>query len=170
MLPLIRTLFDIALLRKGPESVPRSVVLLLMSLMLWGLAIVAYNTVFQTTNQVSFQREAFGFILGLTCYFSVLSLAQVPDRAIQTFTALIGCGAIMVLCFIAMVVTVGQLLGNLFVSMLVLSYLIWSISVEGHIIARAIDRALYIGVIIAFMIFVVQIGALEMVFPEPPES
>ena len=76
----------------------------------------------------------------------------------------------MVLCFIAMVVTVGQLLGNLFVSMLVLTYLIWSISVEGHIIATAINRALYVGVIIAFVIFVLQIGALEMVFPGTPES
>ena len=170
MLPLIRTLFDIALLRKGPESVPRSGILLLMSLVLWALAVAAYNTVFESTNQVSFQRESFGFILGLACYFSVLTVAQVPDRAMQTFTALIGCGAIMVLCFIAMVVTLGQLLGNLFVSMLVLTYLIWSISVEGHIIARAIDRALYIGVIIAFVVFVLQIGALEMVFPGTPES
>ena len=170
MLPLIRTLFDIALLRKGPDSVPRSGILLLMSLVLWGLAIAAYNSVFEATNQVSFQREAFGFILGLACYFAILTVAQVPERAIQTFTALIGCGAIMVLCFIAMVVTVGQLLGNLFVSMLVLTYLIWSISVEGHIIATAINRALYVGVIIAFVIFVLQIGALEMVFPGTPES
>ena len=170
MLPLIRTLFDIAFLRKGPESVPRSSILLFMSLILWGLAIAAYNTVFEPTNQVSFQREFLGFILGLACYFSVLAIAEVRDRAVQTFTALIGCGAIMVLCFIAMVVTVGQLLGNLFVNMLVLAYLIWSISVEGHIIAKAIDRALYVGVIIAFVILVLQIGALDIVFREAPES
>jgi len=170
VLPLIRTLFDIALFRKGPESVPRSSILLIMSLVLWGLAIAAYNTVFAPTNQVSFQREVFGFILGLACYFSVLAVAEVKERALQTFTALIGCGAIMVLCFIAMVVTVGQLLGNLFVNLLVVAYLIWSISVEGHIIAKAIDRALYIGVIIAAVIFVVQIGALEMVFREAPEG
>ena len=46
VLPLIRTLFDIALLRKGPDAIPRSSLLLLMAVGLWlfsslaGLALI----------------------------------------------------------------------------------------------------------------------------------
>ena len=46
VLPLIRTLFDIVLLRKGPDAIPRSGLLLVMAVGLWlfsslaGLALI----------------------------------------------------------------------------------------------------------------------------------
>jgi len=170
VLPLIRTLFDIALLRKGPEHVPHSGILLLMSLLLWVLAISAYNAVFSTANGTNIERELFSFVLGLVCTYGILTVTQHSRRALQMFTALIGCSAVLITFFIAAMVAIGQPLGDAVSGMLVLSYLIWSLSVEGHIIARTIGRAFYIGVIIAFAIFVLQIGMIEVVYPRATDS
>ena len=73
--------------------------------------------------------------------------------------------AALALCFTASLVTLGQLAGAAIITMLAIAYLIWSMSVEGHIIARAIDRAFYIGVFIAFAIFVFQYAALTLILP-----
>ena len=41
LLPLVRTLFDITLLRKGPDSIPASGILLLLVIGLWLFASLA---------------------------------------------------------------------------------------------------------------------------------
>ena len=166
MLPLIRTLFDIALLRKGPESIPRSGVLLLMSLVLWVVAAVAFTSLIENADGADVRRELLNFVLAMSCYYAVLVSSGHSERILQTLTALIGCGALMALCFTAALVSIGQLAGQAFISMLAILYLIWSMSVEGHIIARAIDRVFYIGVLIAFAIFVFQYAALNLILPK----
>jgi hypothetical protein len=165
VLPLIRTLFDIALLRKGPESVPRSGILLLMSLVLWAVAAFSFTSLIENADGTDVRRELLNFVLAMTCYYAVLAGTGNSERIMQTLTALIGCGALMALCFTASLVTIGQLAGAAIITMLAIAYLIWSMSVEGHIIARAIDRAFYIGVFIAFAIFVFQYAALTLILP-----
>lgn len=165
MLPFIRALFDIALLRKGPESVPRSIILLSMSLVLWAVAAFTFTSLIENAGGADIRRELLNFALAMICYYAVLVSTGNGDRILQTLTALIGCGALMALCFTAVLVTVGQIAGAAIISMLAILYLIWSMSVEGHIIARAIDRAFYIGVLIAFAIFVFQYAALNLILP-----
>jgi len=159
-------LFDIALLRKGPESIPRSGVLLLMSLVLWVVAAVAFTSLIENADGADVRRELLNFVLAMSCYYAVLVSSGHSERILQTLTALIGCGALMALCFTAALVSIGQLAGQAFISMLAILYLIWSMSVEGHIIARAIDRVFYIGVLIAFAIFVFQYAALNLILPK----
>ena len=165
MLPLIRTLFDIALLRKGPESVPRSGILLMMSLVLWVIAAFTFTSLIENSDGGDVRRELLNFVLAMTCYYGVLVSTGHGERMLQTLTALIGCGALMALCFTAALVSIGQLAGPVFISMLAIMYLIWSMSVEGHIIARAIDRPFYIGVLIAFAIFIFQYASLNLILP-----
>jgi hypothetical protein len=167
VLPLIRTLFDVALLRKGPESIPRSGILLLMSLALWALAAFSFSSLIENAGGADFRRELLNFALAMSCYYGVLVSTGKSQRIMQTLTSLIGCGALMVLCFTAALVTLGQLAGGAIITMLAIAYLIWSMSVEGHIIARAIDREFYIGVLIAFGIFVFQYAALSLILPVP---
>lgn len=167
MLPLIRTLFDIALLRKGPESVPRSGILLVMSLGLWAVAAFTFSTLIDNADGSDFRRELLNFALAMVCYYTILVTTGFASRITQTLTALIGCGALMALCFTAALVSIGQLAGNAVISMLAISYLIWSLSVEGHIIARAINLPFYFGVLIAFGIFVFQYVGLNLIMPKP---
>jgi hypothetical protein len=166
VLPLIRTLFDIALLRKGPDSIPRSGILLLMSLGLWALAAFTFATLIDNADGSDFRRELLNFVLAMICYYTVLVATGFASRITQTLTALIGCGALMALCFTAALVSIGQLAGSAVISMLAISSLIWSLSVEGHIIARAINLPFYFGVLIAFGIFVFQYVGLNLIMPK----
>jgi hypothetical protein len=165
VLPFIRTLFDIALLRKGPEDVPRSRILLLLSLVLWAVAAFSFTSLIENAGKANIQRELVNFALAMACYYGVLVSSGFGNRVLQTLTALIGCGALMALCFTAALVTIGQIVGSAVITMLAIMYLIWSLSVEGHIIARAIDREFYIGVLIAFAIFIFQYLALNLLMP-----
>ena len=165
VLPLLKTLFDIALLRKGPDSIPHSPVLLMLSIGLWSLAAFVFTTLIDSANGSDIRREVLGLAIATGCYFTVIAIAGFGNRVLQTITALIGCGALIFLCFTASLVTVGRLTGAMGINLLVVLYLMWSISVEGHIIGRAVDRPLYVGILIALVIFVLQYTILRIAFP-----
>ena len=137
-----------------------------MSLVLWVVAAVAFTSLIENADGADVRRELLNFVLAMSCYYAVLVSSGHSERILQTLTALIGCGALMALCFTAALVSIGQLAGQAFISMLAILYLIWSMTVEGHIIARAIDRVFYIGVLIAFAIFVFQYAALNLILPK----
>ncbi len=156
VLPLIRTLFDIVLLRKGPEDIPRSAILLLMSLGLWLLAELTSLALIDRVDDSDFLNETFSLLLAVIYYSVVVIIMGHGQRIRQTITAIVGCGALLALSFTAVFVIVGQFVGAIALELIVYLYLMWSVSVEGHIIARAIDRHWYIGILIALAAFALQ--------------
>ena len=156
VMPLIRTLFDIVLLRKGPEDIPRSAILLLMSLGLWLLAELTSLALIDRVDDADFLNETFSLLLAVIFYSAVVVIAGHAQRVLQTITAIVGCGALLALSFTAVFVFFGQFVGAIALELIVYLYLMWSVSVEGHIIARAIDRHWYIGILIALAAFALQ--------------
>jgi len=156
VLPLIRTLFDIVLLRKGPEDIPRSSILLTMSLGLWLFAQLAFMAVVDRVDDLDLLRETFSLILVIVFYSAVVMIAGRGQRVLQTITTAVGCGALLALCYTIVLVSLGQLLGAVGLKFVVILYLTWSVAVEGHIIAHAIDRHWYIGILIAISAFALQ--------------
>jgi hypothetical protein len=45
--------------------------------------------------------------------------------------------------------------------------LLWSVPVEGHIIARAIDRPWFVGIIMAIAVFIIQLYLYAYLDPNP---
>jgi hypothetical protein len=74
----------------------------------------------------------------------------------QTLTAIIGCGALLLLAHVTESVLLRPFVGDRFTDLASGLTLLWSIPVEGHIIARAIDRHWYIGILIAIGVFFLQ--------------
>jgi hypothetical protein len=159
VLPLIRTLFDIVLLRKGPEDIPRSTVLLLMTLGLWVLAELTSVVLIERVDDSDFLYETFSLLLAIIYYSAIVVIAGYGQRVLQTITTIIGCGALLALSFTAVFVFFGQFVGAAGLELIVYLYLMWSVSVEGHIIARAINRHWYIGILIALAAFALQFFA-----------
>ena len=157
VLPLIRTLFDILLRRKGPEDIPRSVVLLFMTLGLWVFAQLISLALIERVDDADFLNEIFSLLLAVIYYSAIVVIAGHGQRVLQTITAVIGCGALLALSFTAVFVFFGQFAGAAGLELIVYLYLMWSVSIEGHIIARAIDRHWYIGILIALAAFVLQL-------------
>ncbi len=156
MLPLVRTLFDIALLRRGPEHLPRSGVLLGMTITLWLVSVLAALALIDRFDESDFFLSVFSGLIGVLCYAGIVFLHGFPARMLQTVAAIIGVGALITLIFVAEYVLLSPLLGEANAGLVATLILFWSVPVEGHILARAIDRHWYIGILLAIMVFILQ--------------
>lgn len=167
MLPLIRTLFDIVLLRKGPDVIPRSGILLVPIVGLWLFASLAAVALVDQFRESDFFLGLFGGLVGILCYAGVVVLSGHAARMLQTVLAILGCGALIMLMFVAEYVLLLPFLGNLPTSLIANLILLWSVPVEGHIIAKATDRHWYIGILVAIAVFVLQYLIYRVVATTP---
>ena len=156
MLPLVRTLFDITLLRKGPDSIPASGILLLIVVGLWLFSSLSILSLIEQYDERDFIIGLYTALAGVIAYTVILVMAGHASRSMQTITAILGCGALISLAFVAEFVLLMPLLGPRTTGILAQLILLWSVPVEGHIIARALGRHWYIGIVIAIGVFVLQ--------------
>ena len=156
MLPLIRILFDICLLKKGPEDIPYSQLILYMCFGLWIASLLATTILLQDFDSIDAWIGLASGVLGLFAYLVTLSVSGHGSRAVQLLSALTGAGALILFAMLAVLVLLSPFLGPKIANIAAILVMFWSIPVEGHIIARAIERHWYIGIVIAMMIFILQ--------------
>ncbi len=167
MLPLVRTLFDIALLRKGPDSIPRSAVLFVLIVGLWLFSSLAALALIERYDESDFLVGMFASLVGILCYVAVIVISGHSARVLQTISAILGCGALISLAFVAEFVLFTPFLGQSISGLVAQLILLWSVPVEGHIIARAIDRHWYVGILIAISVFALQFVTYNVVSSSP---
>ena len=83
--------------------------------------------------------------------------------------ALLGCGALISLTFVALDALLPLISSDAAASIVATLVLLWSVPVEGHIIARTIERHWYVGIIIAMSVFVLQLVLYSVFDPTPAE-
>lgn len=167
MLPLIQTLFEISLLRKGPKDIPHSWLLLYLCAALWLFGFMAMTILNQNFSSREAGLDLASWVLGLVCYVFVLAFSGHSGRILQTLAALIGVGAIITFAMFAELVLLTPFLGANLANLGAVLVLFWSVPVKGHIIARAIERHWYLGIAIAMSIFVLQFAFTSTLTPEP---
>jgi hypothetical protein len=160
VLALLTTLLEIALLRKGPESIPRSPVVFLVAVGLWLLVDFASVLINPGVGMRQLLTGLAISIPGLLLYAVIVSWYGQPRRNLQMLTAVLGCGAMLgLLLTVALGIFVRpQTTGPVSsVALLVVwSIVLWSIVIEGHILSRTINQPRPFGVAIAFSVFLVQ--------------
>lgn len=157
MLALIETLFDIIRLRKGPDAIPHSAVLLVVIIALWLFAGLVMTLLTAELDEKDFVIGTITGVAGLSCYAAIVVLSGKRARLLQTIMALLGCGALLSLMFVAGNVFLSPFLSENISNFIVTLILLWTVPVEGHIISRAIDRHWYVGVIVAMAVFIFQL-------------
>jgi hypothetical protein len=167
VLPLIKALIDIILLRKGPDSIPRSVLILLMALALWLFAWLAGLALIEWIDETEFLVGLFTAWGGFLTYAIVVAASGHSVRLTQTLTAIIGCGSLLLLAYVTESVLLRPFVGDRLTDMASGLTLLWSIPVEGHIIARAIDRHWYIGILVAIGVFFLQAMVYSRIITPP---
>ena len=165
MLALLQTLFDIVRLRKGPDAIPHSGIVFGLVVVLWLFSSVVMTITTEELNSRSFRIGMVVGAAGLACYAAVVVLARRRARILQTISAVLGCGALLNLAFVVGNLFLTPLVGNNLTNLVVTLILFWSIPVEGHIIARAIDRHWYAGFVIAMAVFVFQLIIFGLLNP-----
>jgi hypothetical protein len=167
MLALLETLTDIIRLRKGPDAIPYSWLLCLLVLMLWVVAGFAITLTTPEMDDRDFLVATLTSVVGLACYASVIVLSDKTPRLLQTVTAIVGCGAILSLLSVVVDVVLSPFASDGATNVTVTLVLLWSVPVEGHIIARAIDRHWYVGILIAMAVFIFQLYLFALLNPDP---
>lgn len=161
LLPLIQTLFEIVLFRKGPEHIPRSGVLLVVTIALWLVAGLGQIVLIDRGSEAGIVIDIFSALLAVICYTALLIAFGKGERLTQMITAALGCSALLLTVF-TFSFLFARLIGSpTLVAVFFWIYLPWAIAVRGHIIARAIDRHWYLGLVFAVLIFVLQYVAVN---------
>ena len=169
---IFKAFIDVFLLRRGPDDLPKSSLLLAMAI---GLAIVV-NFLFYAVVESEFETDLFlefaTELVKIASYIIILLVFGLFSRIMQTMTAIIACNAIL-----GLVLTVVLMLSQPFQNMeldAAFAWLItfWLILVEGHIISRAVQLHRVTGIAIAVVIFILQLGFYFTFgeFPEAPVS
>jgi len=162
---LIRTLFDIVTIRKGPDAIPYSWLLLYAAVLLWLFPLLVANLLVPNFKGTVVAVVVAGWIASLVCYALVVVLAGFKARLVQALTAIIGCGALIFLGQVAGLIFLTPFLGAKLAQIFIYLLLFWSVHVKGHIIARTIDREWYIGFLIAIGVFILQYAFSTAITP-----
>lgn len=165
MLALIETLFDIIRLRKGPDAIPHSTFLLAVIAALWLFTGLLMTFLTAELDEQDFVIGTLTGIAGLLCYAVIVVISGKRARLMQTVMALLGCGALISLMFVAGDVFLTPFLSENLTNFIVTLILLWTVPVEGHIISRTLDRHWYIGVAIAMAVFVFQLILYSVMDP-----
>jgi hypothetical protein len=112
LLLFIKTLFDIALLRKGPQHIPRSVMLLLLAALLFVVAVLAALLLIDRFDESDVVQELFSVLIAVACYSAVVLGARQGSRLTQTITAILGCAALLTMTLVAGYGLLEPLLGR----------------------------------------------------------
>ena len=172
MLVYVRTLVDIALRRLGPEDLPDSGFLLVLTLIAYlvlqlPLALVAYGP-----NNAIVTAIGVSALLLAVFLWLLLGLAGYRARYRQTLTALLGTSALVSFLSIpfslwreaALDVQPTAALPSIFI----FAIMLWSLAIDGHILSRALSRPFVIGLMVSIAYFFLHTTVLFELLPEIP--
>jgi hypothetical protein len=165
VLTLFKTLVEIALLRKGPDDIPQSSLLFIVVAAIWLLAGVLSVMLMEAYKSSSLLIDLLLAIVGLGLYAFVVRSFGRSARLVQCFTALLGCSVVFSIILWAGRLVLPQLIAENETDWAVQLIWLWSIPVEGHIIARTIDRQWAIGFLIALAVLFAQLQLFAVLSP-----
>ncbi len=159
MLALLKTILDIMRLRKGPDAIPHSVLLLVVVVAFWLFVDVLGGIIVPQFGGLSASGLAIT-LLGLVIFAMMATLDAKKARMVQMLTAMIGCSAVFgfVLILVLAVALRFQEIQPvpLLALLLVWSVMLFSVVVDGHILSRTLERPRVHGLIAAFLVFALQ--------------
>ena len=136
---------------------PQSLIIFAMAVGLWMMSLLTTIVLVDYIDESSFFSELLWAAAVLSIYSTVVYFAGFSDRIVQTITAIIGCGALLSVLFAVTYSGLGPLLGRAFLELMVYGFVLWSLSIKGHILATAINTRWYLGALIAASIFFGQL-------------
>ena len=151
MIKLIQNFLDIIMLRKGPDIIPSSWLVFLVAFSLLILSSSSVILLIESPSNQSPLINLLAYFGGILFYGGVLAFYGYFDRALQTITAIVACGSLITIAFVLEFIFLAPFIGKNFASLIASVIMLWSIPVEGHIIAFAIERKRFFGIAIAIL-------------------
>lgn len=167
---LVRAFYEICLFRKRPQDLPASPVLFWMVLCLYAVisGLLSYPSQTAPAALATGLIEALMLML-ITWLF--LYLRSVPERWLQTCTALAGTGVIfsavaLPLFYATVLVEVSAALES-FISLQVIILVVWNIAVMAYILRHALSSSYFMGVLGSLTYIALIAYTLRLVLVDP---
>jgi len=164
MYSLIKLLFDICLLQKGPQDIPVSTGLL--TLLIPTYAGISFLILILSSDAITAILQVFVevFLVLASCKV-ILSLAKKTERYQQTACALLATDSLISLFALpAMASLIGQ--GSALAFFSIVSLMLWHWIVSGHIYSHALDQPFTFGLGVAFLYILASYQLMALIFPE----
>lgn len=158
MLILLNTYIEMLALRKGPDVIPRSWAIMALACGMLVLSSLCAAVMVEGARDQNYVLTYVGYLLGLFFYASIIVMYGYSARMLQTISAIVACGAIITFLYVIEYLVFSQLFGEQFASLVGVLIIFWSVPVEGHIMARAIQQHWLVGITIAMAALILQIG------------
>ena len=167
-----RPFLQICLFRGGPQDVPASHGLMGIALLIYMLLGVVLSSL-EFSWIASIGRIALDTLLMALVVWSLLAWRNHRGRFVQTFSALLGTGAILSLIAWPIMLWLfaageqdGQA-GAAVPAMLWLVIVFWSLGITGHIFRHALNISFPLGTLIAVLYVIMAIYLLNAIFVPP---
>ena len=150
------TFIEIALLRKGPEDIPRSTLFLVFAAGFWFLVTLLNWLFIDGFTVFKVGVSILSLLFSLFAYGLFIAARGRQSRMAQSFTAILGATTCVSLVIVLLAIAFPLDTSPTAVSLVLVLPWFWTVQIEGHIIARTTDISLMSGVAIAAFVFVVQ--------------
>lgn len=164
MFNIVKILFNICLLRDGPEDLPYSHVILSLIIVLSFIVSVLIGSIVHDIN-----TSILSSIAGLffTFIFAKLLLIKKPERFLQTFCAMLGTVTIINLFSLPSVYSLTYLelseTVNMFFSLTGFALFVWIVIVYGYIFSKALSSLMGYGLAISVGYALLSLMILEFI-------
>lgn len=165
MLDIIKAFVDIAFWRKGPQHLPASALLFLLTMLAYlALSVVISSAAYQLSLASAAdpvpQPKAIDHLVGLALTVGwialLLSVARRAGRFLQTATAVLGVGIIIEPIVILLPAALARIGAGLLVVPLLVALFSWYLLAISQIIASALQVTLLTAVLLTFAFVLCQ--------------
>ena len=162
---LIDAFWKICLFKLGPQDLPASSALMLISTLAYGVASML-GAMLKLSPGAAFLSGLLDAALVGAMTQLLLWIREKGARFQQTFTALMGTGAILTFLALPLVYVQLQLgdQGAVMPSILVLGLTLWYFAIIGHILRHAISAPFFVGVLLAILYMYVSTSVMRSLF------
>lgn len=162
---LIHAFWNICLLRQAPQDLPASNALMMLSMLAYGVASILVGLL-SLSPGAAFMSGLLDVALMGAMTQLLLWIRELGARFVQTFTALMGTGAIMGVLALPLLFIQLQMGGQpaLVPSLLILGLMIWNLAIVGHILRHAMGAPFFVGVLLAVVFMYVSVSVMRSLF------
>jgi hypothetical protein len=154
---ILKTYLEIIALRKGPDVIPASWLVLSFSLLLLTLAWTIQLSVIDVPDG-SVQPALIAYAAALAFYAIIASLLGFRHRLLPMISTIIACGSMIAVASTVGAVMLAPLTGAAVANSFATVVWFWSVPVKGHIIARTVEKHWFFGIGIAMFAFLLRFG------------
>ncbi|MAD92191.1 MAG: hypothetical protein CMQ54_05645 [Gammaproteobacteria bacterium] len=162
---LLKTFIQITFFRKSPADVPNSTPILIIVSVIWYLIGLLNSITINLDQEENFLFDLVLVSIGLIIYSLIINLFGYSERIIRCIIAILGCSVIFSIILFVGQLVLSSMFANNGIRLMMQIIWLWSIPVEGYIIAHTINRQWVTGFLITIAVLFMQLQFFALLKP-----